>query len=215
VTEIAIYVEGGGTSAQQKAELRQGLDALLEPQKRAAQGKKVRWKLVCCGSRYEAFRAFKNASTQAPGVTTVLLVDSESPFSPVAGTAQQAAQARISHLAQRDAWNFDDLVAERVHLMVQCMEAWIVADPQAMEAYYGQGFAPNQLPRRQNLEEEPKLDIYAKLARATEGTQKGAYGKIKHASQLLGRIAPGKVAQRCRHFSVLTEWLNEVIAAAS
>lgn len=103
MTEIAIYVEGGGTSAQQKAVLRQGLDALLEPQKRAAQGKKVRWKLVCCGSRNEAFHAFRNASKQAPGgVTTVLLVDSESPFSPAAGTEQQKAQARVVHLAQRD-----------------------------------------------------------------------------------------------------------------
>lgn len=29
MSEIAIYVEGGGDSAQQKAELRQGFDSLL------------------------------------------------------------------------------------------------------------------------------------------------------------------------------------------
>ncbi|HET7864705.1 MAG TPA: DUF4276 family protein [Burkholderiaceae bacterium] len=215
MTEISIYVEGGGNSAQQKAELRQGLDALLGRQKRAAQGKKVRWKLVCCGSRSEAFRAFRNASKQAPGSTAVLLVDSESPFSPAAGPARQAAQARVAHLAQRDGWDFDSLVAERVHLMVQCMEAWIVADPKALEAYYGRGFAPNQLPVRQNLEDEPKIDVYAKLKRATESSTKGAYGKIKHASQLLALIGPENVAQRYRHFSVLTDWLDEVIVAAA
>ena len=39
MTEIAIYLEGGGDTAQQKAELRTGMDALLEPQKRAARVK--------------------------------------------------------------------------------------------------------------------------------------------------------------------------------
>ena len=36
MTEIAIYVEGGGDTAQQKAELRNGFDELLNSQKQAA-----------------------------------------------------------------------------------------------------------------------------------------------------------------------------------
>ena len=49
------------------------------------------------------------------------------------------------------------------------MEAWVVADAKALAAYYGQGFAGNVLPKRPNLEDEPKLDIYDKLARAVLG----------------------------------------------
>jgi predicted metal-dependent HD superfamily phosphohydrolase len=91
------------------------------------------------------------------------------------------------------------------------MEAWIVADVDALVKYYGQGFARNVLPVRQNLEDEPKLDLYDKLARATRNTQKGEYGKIKHASQILQRIDATKVVARCPRFATFTRWLTEAI----
>lgn len=58
---IAIYVEGGGDSAQQKAELRQGLDALLHEQKQAARDKRLGWKTIPGGGRQQTFDAFRNA----------------------------------------------------------------------------------------------------------------------------------------------------------
>lgn len=33
-----------------------------------------------------------------------------------------------------------------LHLMVQCMEAWLVADPDCLKAYYGRGFNERRLP---------------------------------------------------------------------
>jgi hypothetical protein len=51
VTSIAIYIEGGGDSTSSKAQLRQGFDALLAPQKDAARARKMHWKLVLCGGR--------------------------------------------------------------------------------------------------------------------------------------------------------------------
>jgi len=104
-----------------------------------------------------------------------------------------------------------DEVADRVHLMVQCMEAWIVADPDALEGFYNQGFKRSKLPVRQNLEEEPKVDIYSKLDSATKETQKGSYGKIKHASELLKRIGADKVAGRCQRFRIFQAWLDRAI----
>lgn len=214
MNEIAIYVEGGGDTADQKAELRQGLDRLLEEVKSKARAKRLGWKLVCAGGRQMAYEAFINALRTNQYAINVLLVDSESPIGPQTGDAFRDAAQRVAHLTARDGWDLAAIPAERVHLMVQCMEAWIVADAEALAKYYGQGFASNVLPVRQNLEDEPKLDIYDKLARATRNTQKGEYGKIRHASQILQRIDATKVAQRCPHFATFTSWLTESIEGA-
>jgi hypothetical protein len=79
------------------------------------------------------------------------------------------------------------------------MEAWLVADPEALADYDKQGFNANALPNRINLEEEPKTQIYAALEAATRPTQKGSYGKIKHASELLKRVSHEKAKTRCSH----------------
>jgi hypothetical protein len=92
--------------------------------------------------------------------------------------------------------------------MAQCMETWLVADLEALEEYYGQKFIRAALPPRQNLEEEPKKRVYAALESATRQTQKGNYGKIKHASQLLARVRQDRARARCSHcdplFKVVT-----------
>jgi hypothetical protein len=79
------------------------------------------------------------------------------------------------------------------------MEAWLVADPEALAEYYSQRFNGNALPRRPNLEEEPKTQIYNALENATRQTQKGSYGKIKHASALLKLVSPQRAQERCPH----------------
>lgn len=106
--------------------------------------------------------------------------------------------------------------AQRIHLMVQCMEAWIVADPEALASFYGQYFKANALPVRQNLEEEPKQDLYDKLDKATSDRRlnKGGYGKIRHASELLKRVEPAKVAVRCPRFVTFTRSLDAMILGA-
>ena len=214
MTQIAFYVEGGGDTAHQKAELRQGFDGLLASAKSRATAKRLRWKLACAGGRREAYEAFINAVRTNRDAINVLLVDSEDPVVPEIGDPARDAAARVAHLRHRDGWDLSATRAERVHLMVRCMEAWIVADPDALAAYYGQGFSPNVLPARPNLEEEPKPDVNDKLARATRDTQKGEYGKIKHASHLLQRIDPARVTRRCSRFATLMRWLEQTIEAA-
>ena len=101
-----------------------------------------------------------------------------------------------------------------VHLMVQMMETWIVADPDALKAYYGQGFRANTLPRHQNLEEVSKRNIEQALDRATHGTQKEEYHKIKHAKDLLQRIDPMTVREKCPHCERLFDTLLRLIDPA-
>jgi hypothetical protein len=226
VTEIAVYVEGGGNGKEQKAELRRGFDALFAMEKSRASDKRLSLIFICCGGRQEAYEAFQNALEVNRERINALLVDSETAIAPVpkdrAGEIDkvQDALVRVGHLRQKqgtggrgqgDGWQLSGDLAARVHLMVQCMEAWIVADPDALQRIYKQNFRENRLPKRTNLEDESKADLYAKLEGATGGTQKGKYEKIKHASQVLAGIDPEKVTQRCPRFRIFRQWLIESI----
>jgi hypothetical protein len=215
VNQIAIYVEGGGNTAQQKGELRTGLDALLNAQKRAARKKRLGWKLAPSGGRDQAYRDFRNEIDNADaGSLIILLVDSEEAVAPETGDEETDAAARVQHLVRRDGWVFSGAEPSRVHFMVQCMEAWIVADPEALAGYYERDFHAEKLPVRVNLEDESKRAIHDKLKKATKDTTKGAYAKIEHASKLLALISPVKVAARCPRFKTFTDWLTQQIEAA-
>jgi hypothetical protein len=212
---IAIYVEGGGDYTHHKADLRRGFDALLRTQKDSARLRSLRWKLVSCGGRNAAYDAFINALRLSDADTAnVLLVDSEDGLPSETADMSRNAQERVAHLSRRDGWDLTASVPESIHLMVRCMEAWIVSDADALAQFYGKGFVRKALPTRLNLEDEPKPDIYNKLVRATRHTQKGEYGKIKHASQLLSRIDPDKIIHRCPRFATFTGWLGLKIAGA-
>ena len=229
--EIAIYLEGGGDTAQQCDELRTGFDCLLATAKQAARTKRIRWKLVPSGSRNETYKNFSNASKQSdPATLCVLQVDSEEGLPPEfpsadpatpdaeATRATQNAIVRRDHLIQRDGWDLKNVPPESIHLMVRCMETWIVADPEGMATVYGNHFHANQLPDRRDLEGEPKASLYDKLARATRDTTKGEYSEanhatIRHAREILAQIRPEQVAHRCPRFATFTSWLRDRIQA--
>ena len=201
---VAIYMEGGGSGANTRAVLRQGMDTLLGSLKQAARDKRMRWKLVCCGPRNEAFHRFRNAADNGEADILLLLVDAEGPV----------ATGPRAHLQARDDWDMTGVDAQSVHLMVQTMEAWIVADAEALGRYYGQGFNAGVLPRAADLESVAKLDVERSLRRATVHTRKGRYRKIAHASDLLQRIDAEKVKVRCRHCQRLFDELGGMIDAA-
>jgi hypothetical protein len=78
--------------------------------------------------------------------------------------------------------------------MVQTMEAWFLADPEALEVYYHKSqFRMSALKRNPKVEEIPKDDVLRCLAEATKGTQKGGYHKTKHAPHILQLLSPAKV----------------------
>lgn len=218
MTQVAIYVEGGGTTVEQRASLRRGFDELFKKEKLDSSKKKVSLRFVLCGGRQEAYEAFRNALTNEANAISALLVDSETAVAPVPADTAQDPQIRVIHLGKKegadgrgqgDNWDLSTAQPERVHLMAQCMETWIVSDPETLKKFYGQGFKADKLPKRPNLEEEPKRDLYAKLESATKDTKtKGVYTKLKHASELLQRIDRTKIAQCCPRFTLFQSWLN-------
>jgi hypothetical protein len=179
-----LFVEGGGDHNDAlKTECRRAFAALLE--KAGLRGRMPR--IVACGGRQNAFDQFCTAIDG--GESAILLVDSEEPVD---------QESPWQHVAQRpgDRWSKPAGATEdHLHLMVQCMEAWFLADRQAIRDFFGQGFNENALPPVTSVPEDVgKQDLYRRLEQATRKTKtKGTYDKGDHAFRLLAMLDPSLV----------------------
>jgi Domain of unknown function (DUF4276) len=197
-----MYVEGGGEGNQTKAAVREGFQRFLQDIVRAARSQKVRWQIVACGPRRAAFENFLLALDTHPDAFNVLLVDSE-------GLVNHGPK---EHLKSRDGWNLPDISTEHYHLMAQIMEAWLVADRDALNRFYGQRFNANAIPRNPNVEQIGKQDLESALKEATRHTVKGEYHKIHHGPKILSQLDVAKVRRAATHcdrlFTTLADRIN-------
>jgi hypothetical protein len=193
VKKIRIYIEGGGSGPSSRS-IREGFSRFFADR---------RVHVVVCGSRNQAFEDFKLALKKEPDAVNLLLVDSEGSVS---------AEPWL-HLRNRDRWEQPSgATSAHCHLMVQTVESWLVADPEALAIYYGQGFRRNALPVRADIEAVPKADVRKALDHATSPTQKGKYHKITHCSKLLAQIDKEKVRRRAKHCDRLLKTLEQNLA---
>ncbi|MBN1510158.1 MAG: DUF4276 family protein [Sedimentisphaerales bacterium] len=185
---VKVYVEGGGEGDALRTECRRGFRKLIENA-----GFKGRMPgIVACGRRRDAYEDFCTAvENAAQGEFPLLLVDSEAPVS----------SAPWDHLKTRDGWDRPaQAVDGQAHLMVQCMEAWFLADRDALTKFFGQGFRSKALPQNREVEEISKEDLSQGMERATRDTHtKGAYEKGKHSFKLLATLDPSKVQSASEH----------------
>ena len=184
---VAIYMEGGGDGPAGKAQIRTGMSKFLSSLQERVSARRYRWRVTPCGSRNAAFDAYKNAVQTNVDTLNLLLVDSEGPLS----------APPWAHLAALDRWDLGVETANQVHLMVQTMETWIVADGEALAKYYGSGFRAASLPAAKELELVSKNDVARALKAATKNTTKGDYHKIRHAADLLARLDAPRVRSKC------------------
>ena len=144
--------------------LRPGFSQFLAPIRDAARARRIGFHPIAVGSRTE--EDFQVAVNSHPDACNVLLRDSEGPDAP-----------------QRDL----------VFWMVELMEAWFLADPDALERFYHKGFRRNALKQNPRVEEIPKDDVLEGLKQATRETQKGQYHKTQHAPHILESLDSAKV----------------------
>jgi len=204
VNEIRLYVEGGG-SKDGKAAMRRGMGKFLSPVRELAREQRVRWQVIACGSREDTFSSFQTARGAHPEALSLLLVDAERG---VSGKPR-------AHLRKHDGWGLGDVDGDCCHLMVQVMEAWLIADPQTLAGFFGQGFRENELPGGEDVERVRKSDLMKGLERATRNTGKGRYHKMRHGPAVLGRLDPQKVRNRARHCNRLFQTLEMQITGRS
>ena len=119
VSVIELFVEGGGDQRATKDAFRDALGKFLGPLRKLARSKGIHWHINACGGRQATFSAFCSAAAGNPAVFNVLLVDAESPV---------AAAGPWVHLKARDGWDNPGMEDKHCHLMVQAMEAWLIAD---------------------------------------------------------------------------------------
>lgn len=185
MTEVRVYVEGGGDDNATRRRCREGFGALIAK----VVPKGSRPKIIACGRRRAAFDRFAIAIREYPQAACLLLVDSEGPV--------PDGQRVWPFLTARDGWKRPGNAGEdHAHLMVQCMEAWLVADPVALERYYDAGFAAAKLPPRKNVEDVSKRDLDKALDAAAHNTTKRGYEKARDSFALLALIKPQAVRAR-------------------
>ena len=203
VKEIRIYIEGGGDDRDTKRKIRQGFSSFLKDIVQMARSQRIKWDIIVCGSRNNTFKSFKNALADFPDAFNVLLVDSEAPLK----------KDPWEHLKDRDNWELSGVDDTHCYLMVQAMEAWFIADIEALKKFYGKGFKENAISKNPNVETIDKDSLEPSLKAATRDTSKGDYQKIQHASKLLELMDVVKVRQAApncdRLFTTLTQIITE------
>jgi hypothetical protein len=196
---VKIYVEGGGDNEDTITRCRQGFAdycANAAPQKR-------RPRIVPCGGQDQTFDKFKT-SVQASdaGDLCVLLVDSEGPV---------GANTPLAYLSGRDKREFPQLREHQVFLMVQAMEAWFLADREALAEFYdGRFLAKSLRGSATDVESIRKDDLEPCLKHASRPTQKGEYHKTKHGFALLASIDPSKVEAGSPHAASFHRFLRSL-----
>ena len=197
---VKVYVERGGDGRELRARCRRGFSSFFE--KADLVGRMPR--VIACGGRQSAYAKFLAALASGNERDfIVLLVDSEDPVAEGSGP--------WLHLMNRDGWDKpDDAMDENVHLMVQCMEAWFLADKDRLAVFFGRGFNRNALPGHRDIEEIAKADVLQGLKNATRQCQpKGDFGKGRHSFELLSQIDPASVLAASPHAKRLVEILRE------
>ncbi len=197
-----IYLEGGGDSKDGKSRCREGFRKLLE--KCGLGGRMPR--LVACGSRGSAYDAFKNSHRKVSGTDYVaLLIDSEDPL--------QDMDKTWDHLKRRDSWERPQGAQDdQVLFMTTCMETWIVADLNALDAHFGQRFQPNALPPLHNVESRARGDVQMGLERATRDTA-GPYKKGPKSYEVLSKIDPDTIEPHLPSFRRTRKLLGEKLGS--
>ena len=130
----------------------------------------------------------------------MLLVDAEEPVNET---------GPWRHLNSRDGWlRPDGATDEQCHLMVQIMESWFLADREALEEFYGQGYRENALPQNPQVEQIAKDDVLDGLRDAARDTSKRRYDKGSHGFEILAKLDPEKVQDASPHAKRFIEALH-------
>ncbi len=190
---IAIYIEGGGPTSATRDPFRRGISTFLEPIVAETRKHNIRWRPIICGGRREAYDKFCDALLKEPDVFNVLLVDSEEPVA--------IAQSPWTHLRNRpgDGWTQPPGAEDaRCQMMVACMEAWFLADPEGLRKHYGGNFDRAKLPPPDQAETRTKDDIDEALKKATQNTKAREYRKIRDGAKLLQKVDPAIVRTHCK-----------------
>lgn len=185
---IRVYVEGGGDKrgGDLACECRRGFSELFA--QILPRGRMPR--IVACGGRTQTFDAYRAALQQHTDDLNILLVDSEDP---VVGNAWE-------HLVHREGWHQPEGAGhDHAHLMVQCMEAWLVADRENLARFFGPNFHAARIPHWPDLEAVTCGKLLQAMKSASQGCHRGSYDKGRHSFKILATVNAQRVQRASPH----------------
>ena len=186
--------------------LRPGFSQLFQSHVNRARAKRLRFKLVAGGPGTETIKDFLRFCSTEPSSLNVLLIDSEGP---VTDTIRYISDS-IRSLSM---WNAGVSCSdEQIHLMVQAMEAWFVADPQSLSRRFGQNYSTRHLPSPESAETVSTADLLTAIRRGLpQSRRRRGYDKVSDGVELLRLIDVEVVSQHCGHFRRLWTFLDSRI----
>jgi hypothetical protein len=189
VSEVRIYFEGDD---QLRPGFHRFFSRVLDVQSR-------RHRIQFVALNGDPVGGYDIAVRRHPNAVNILILDSEQPLD---GTGDREKQLTAYS-------------AGRIFWMIELMEAWFLADREALRSYYGNQFRDAALPGNPDVEAISKNDVREGLRTATRNTSKGAYHKTKHAPKILERLAAESVRRNSRQcnrlFSVLSQLVSETV----
>ena len=212
VKGVKIFVEGGGDGREAGSACREGFRGFIMNTGKI--GKMPR--IVPCGSRNNAFEKYRLAVLK--GEEAMLLVNGDRPVNEHCQSGAPGNWLPWVHLqhGSGDGWVMPEGdTEENCHLMVECMECWILVDRKSIAAFFGTGFRENALPSdKKPPESVGKVEALAGLENATRDCRtKGRYGKGEHSFELLSMIDSRKVIASCPWAARFVEMLGEKMNA--
>ena len=200
MVSIKIYIEGGGEGkhleigflrAWSKFFQAAGLQGRM-PRVVRGKGRKNTYDLFCTALKHSK-----------PGEIPLLLLDSEG--------AVNEEHKIWQHLNSHSDDRFEQpakATEAHAYLMVQVMETWLLADLDALKSHFGSQFKPDKIPAWKELETQHKSEVFAALEKATAAcTQPYAKGKVSF--EVLAKIDPKKVKERCPNARRLLDFLAQ------
>ncbi len=210
MSDVWVFIEGGDRSDVAgkgfTVELRKAFARFFEQRSDAPDPDRQRVHIALCGGRLEALADFVAACRNWPSRTNLLLVDSEGPMP----DPEEDDWAPPADLQAQSAWDSSLCPDDRLHFMVQCMEAWLVADRGALRRHYGERLSEDALPDEAAVEAVAVDDLLDGLRRATTPT----YSKGRHAPAILALADPEVVRSHAPHCDRFLKRLDEAVSTA-
>jgi len=199
--EVVVFVEGGGPG-KSASELRVALqNGLFDSLRRAGRKNGIQLTFVACGGRDDTINTYIKAAKDEPH-RRVLLVDSEGAVS----------QSPLAHL--RGQGSGADLPADtNPCLMVQAIEAWFPADPDAIKSYFGPKAAVKEFETKVDIEAIPKDSLKPALHTIAKACGRDGYDESADQSPLLRLVSPDAIRSKSKHFALLWDRLSEHVGA--
>ena len=200
---VKLIIEGGGYP-ELDSELRKTFNILLKKS-----GISPLPRIIAGHDRTKAYDRFKTLMQNHE--KAILLIDSEKA---IRANYQDRPWDFLKSFEQWD-W-VSGLKDEDCHLMVQCMEAWFLADKKCLTDYYGAKFNVNRLPSSP-IEGISKDQFQSILSHAaSQCKSKNKYDKGRDSFKILLLVDPDKVRAKSpwaeRFFSTMSQIMETEIS---